>query len=520
MKISYKIANLRKIKSTPYIQIRPLTILVGRNSAGKSTFLRSLPLLRQSVETKASAPVLWWGDYVDFGNFKSAVYKRDTDLAVSFSFRVEDFGGGVHTVEASPIGLKRRQYSYRKIDYVDLTHEISGDDKVTRKDRLIIKSSSTDSVLEMVVAKSSVVDVYLDGEAITDILPSLKFFSFEKGIFDEFTVAKSEKQTLYATKLFDECFNKINQILRSNTPKNLSFSTIYFESRRVLGCYNFSIDDIKALNETCKVSFKKFYRSLLVPEGEKVRYEISRLCKVVHYSEVVRDLNSALKNYFSVVEYIGPARARSERFYRQQELEVSNIAPDGQNLPMFLASLSDENLKQFSGWVEDKFGYGVRLDRSGYHISINLVQGEEAVNVVDTGYGVSQVLPILAQIWWMALISKRPARNRAPVRSGGLLAIEQPELHLHPAHQALLAEVFADVASSPPGNSGGFSLVIETHSEALVNKIGDLIYQGKIDASAVQIVVFGEREGEGDVSLSHFDQDGVLVNWPYGFFVP
>lgn len=56
MRLSYSVKNLRRLTSTPPIEIRPITILLGRNSVGKSTFLRSFPLLRQSVETKSSAP--------------------------------------------------------------------------------------------------------------------------------------------------------------------------------------------------------------------------------------------------------------------------------------------------------------------------------------------------------------------------------------------------------------------------------------------------------------------------------
>ena len=93
VKIHYGIKNLRSLKATPKIEIRPITILVGRNSAGKSTFLRSLPLLRQSIETRSSAPILWWGDLVDFGDFAAAVNDGSKDQQIVFSFRIEDFQG-------------------------------------------------------------------------------------------------------------------------------------------------------------------------------------------------------------------------------------------------------------------------------------------------------------------------------------------------------------------------------------------------------------------------------------------
>ncbi len=59
-----RIENLRSLGDTGLVQLRPITLLVGQNSSGKSTFLRSFPLLRQSVDANVSGPILWWGDLV------------------------------------------------------------------------------------------------------------------------------------------------------------------------------------------------------------------------------------------------------------------------------------------------------------------------------------------------------------------------------------------------------------------------------------------------------------------------
>src|ERR1700729_3081267 len=98
--------------------------------------------------------------------------------------------------------------------------------------------------------------------------------------------------------------------------------------------------------------------------------------------------------------YIGPARARSERYYRYQDLAVSEIDPDGKNFPMFLNSLATHHIHSFSRWIEDLFGYGLRVSRQegGGHMSIDLVGKGITSNIVDTGYGVSQILPVLGQI--------------------------------------------------------------------------------------------------------------------------
>lgn len=72
---SIRLRNLRSFADTdnsPYIDLKPITVLIGKNSSGKSTFLRSLPLLRQSVEAHTTGPILWYSSYVDFGAFSEA----------------------------------------------------------------------------------------------------------------------------------------------------------------------------------------------------------------------------------------------------------------------------------------------------------------------------------------------------------------------------------------------------------------------------------------------------------------
>ena len=67
---SIRIRNLRSLTDTEDIQIKPLTILVGKNSSGKSTFLRFFPLMKQTLSTKKNEPILWYSkENVDFGSF-------------------------------------------------------------------------------------------------------------------------------------------------------------------------------------------------------------------------------------------------------------------------------------------------------------------------------------------------------------------------------------------------------------------------------------------------------------------
>ena len=90
-----KALRLRNLRSFPnsqdasYVDLKPLTVLVGKNSSGKSSFLRSFPLLRQSVEAKTTGPILWYGSYVDFGAFSEAIKHDCNEQIIYFDFKLK-----------------------------------------------------------------------------------------------------------------------------------------------------------------------------------------------------------------------------------------------------------------------------------------------------------------------------------------------------------------------------------------------------------------------------------------------
>ena len=88
---SIGIKNLRSLKNVEQIEIKPITILVGRNSSGKSTFLRIFPLLKQTLEAKTAEPILWYGKYVDFGDYdQSKTHNEKEDIELTFGLEIPD----------------------------------------------------------------------------------------------------------------------------------------------------------------------------------------------------------------------------------------------------------------------------------------------------------------------------------------------------------------------------------------------------------------------------------------------
>ena len=125
----------------------------------------------------------------------------------------------------------------------------------------------------------------------------------------------------------------------------------------------------------------------------------------------------------------------------------------------------------------------------------------------EVGSGISYILPILTSLW-----------------ASTLSFVEQPELHLHPAAQCELGDVF--VAAK---NLGSFSIV-ESHSEHLLLRIlrrirettaGNLKDKStKLSCDELRIYYFNPLPGEGtSVFEIRVDRFGELLNrWPGGFF--
>ena len=89
---SIRIQNLKSIVDSGNIELNNMTVVIGKNSSGKSTLLRVFPLLKQSMTKRLSSPILWYGDYVDFGSFQKAITNGvNNDGVITFHFVIDDF---------------------------------------------------------------------------------------------------------------------------------------------------------------------------------------------------------------------------------------------------------------------------------------------------------------------------------------------------------------------------------------------------------------------------------------------
>ena len=188
---------------------------------------------------------------------------------------------------------------------------------------------------------------------------------------------------------------------------------------------------------------------------------------------------------------------------------------------MFLANLSEAEMKKFQAWTNKNFGIKIYTSKHEGHVELTIGHNKkDARNLVDVGFGYTQLLPIITIIW-NAL--RNTEHHYYYPRVGNpiiTIAIEQPELHLHPKVQSLFAECLAKVITTSPHPSN-VRFIIETHSEVIINRIGAIIQADELDDKSVNVVLFNTFGKESDefVIEASFDKDGYLTRWPLGFFL-
>jgi hypothetical protein len=272
-----------------------------------------------------------------------------------------------------------------------------------------------------------------------------------------------------------------------------------------------------------------FFRERVKRTIENEPHEIERLRCLALISLLPRIISTIGENVrpdFISSSYIGPMRAAGERYYRWQELAVDRLDPKGENFAMYVMSLTQGEQDRFSILLSEYFGYELKATRESGHASLLLAEKgtNDWFNIADVGFGFSQILPVIAQIHASQRKGIRVrARSGAFVvqRAGGLIAVEQPELHLHPAFQTKIADLFcASASTAKQSQDSGRRFIVETHSEALVNRLSELVAANRISSEDVVIYIFEKDDFSHETHVRRVDIDGKgdITNWPYGFF--
>lgn len=520
---SIRIENLRSLKDTGFIKLKKLNILLGSNSSGKSTFLRSFPLFAQSVKKNLRGPISWFDDsMVDFGNYETAInFGASKDEGIAFSyilkapFTTYDFYGYRST----------KSWYFEKIlssFFKDIKCKVSfANDKNGTYVNSVNLSTDSDVCTFFIVKRDDNVQVLLNNHYYT--IPKSKWVHntghYILPRFERIETVDSFVHVTVKDAMLGIVFQELQKYCRANfTRTERLFSVVYA----------WSMDKMKFLNAMqSKTSLKALHKHAKNWNIESEEFlTIYNGILVYFFMNILTVLDVEMTSFYDNCGYVAPFRAEASRYYRSQGLQVNDIDPYGRNLQEFVSSLSKAQLDEYNCYLENLLNINISVKTSAGHYSIILNDHSRQVNMTDVGFGYSQILPILTKLWY-AHSKKKLMRFRYINQDvlNNITLVEQPELHLHPAMQALVADAFVDFLNfriSKEHMELKETIIVETHSQTFINRLGRRIREGKLSPDDVNVLLFQKNGLSADTQIrtAQFNEKGQLQNWPFGFFDP
>lgn len=467
------VSNFKAFGSSQKVDLDPVTLLYGQNSAGKSSFIQSVVFLHEALGGNFNVHhTKLGGKTLNLGGFDNFVHggKKKNKSSVLFDLYL---GGEVAGFENIELLL-----DFKKTEKKILLRSI-----LINKDSrglLEIGWDSSSSAYKLAI---------IDESGLWDFDEAQKgaiFKSFEVGVIDNFLVPENliESAVSQDTNIAS-CAKKISFFLTklSTEIKSIFKNIFYLGGFRELTSRGV-LDGASSSNLANDCGGLFLWNEIREDHAlrERVNHFLGKLFN--HRYELV------VRNYFSADTTSEVAKG----FYSESRL---NDDDEGDFCGKLLRSLDEETESDMS------------------HLRVRDTLSNLDLLPQDLGFGVGQVIPIIA----------------ASYSPGKLIMIEQPETHLHPKQQSILADLLIENAVKY-----GTRFIVETHSEFLLLRLLRRI--GETDAgklpdedknyaldvgqlSVVYVNAADKQEGRTSVKVERMEVSpkGRLRNpWPKGFF--
>ena len=239
----------------------------------------------------------------------------------------------------------------------------------------------------------------------------------------------------------------------------------------------------------------------------------------------LQNINLYHEKLFSGIYYLGPLRRQAKRLYNWNGSVPDSVGYLGQDAVQAILAADDANrkinlknhsprkpfkaiiaemLKKMS-LIEDFKIERISDKRQDYDVKVRTKGSKNWVDIPDVGMGVSQVLPVLVELFY------------APV--GSVIIMEQPELHLHPSAQAALADVMIMAIHAKENfEKRGIQLLIETHSEHFLRRLQRRVAEGVLEYDELSAYFANNDRFPAKLEELQLDIFGNIENWPRNFF--
>ncbi|MFI3306501.1 MAG: DUF3696 domain-containing protein [Rikenellaceae bacterium] len=211
----------------------------------------------------------------------------------------------------------------------------------------------------------------------------------------------------------------------------------------------------------------------IVKTKRQISKEMGQCEYVIHYLDQYKSETIPIEELASPMTTNGDLRLLS-----QVELWMRLIAP---------------NIKIYVEPMEESFKLNYKFIREESIMT-------DSISAINTGFGITYVLPIV-----VAVLS---------ARRGSIILIENPEAHIHPKGQAVLMSLLALAAKN------GVQIIIETHSDHIVNGALVSIVEKTITADMLSVYFFDRDEGNHTSTSQKLltTEKGRIKNPPKDFF--
>lgn len=379
-----RLLNFKKFEQATIDTSAALTLLLGPNSSGKSSILKAILALKQTVAaTNESEALATQGEYVDLGTYGDFVYKHELKKRVSLGITlVAGASGSTVSVLNGRIRHEAKQIRF----LITFDHNASIEQPQVYSVEIIAKFDGLPEPLSLLIERKKTREGYwLSADAVFSTQPGLELRPHQRKRIRYWTkgIAVSHSSRLVFRK------TKVNEVVFHDdlpvTWCQRCLSTLV----SILTTQVFYIGPIRS-----SPSRNYIRTSHLRAVGSRGEYTASVLVNLEKRQRRVTKGSSPLKDQY---------------LFLQTSLEA--LFPGKTFTPQTIQEL-------------------VRLEF--FDIGVSRTTRSRGESIMDVGFGFSQVFPILVQI--------------AVMPKGALLVVEQPELHLHPLAQTKLASVFERAA--------------------------------------------------------------------------
>ncbi len=490
------------------IPIKPITILLGANSVGKSSIIQLFLLLQQTgkenLKTYKSALKLY-GGYVNLGEPKNLFRKKEISKIIELKFEIKS----------------KELKDYLKDELLE--NFLDGFTNITKylpiKGLLELRHRELKTKLDYEMYLNTFIDLMAKLKTQKEYLNEVNWFLSQRSSVKLKDITKENKTELL--KIYDFLY-KLSQNIKTEV-FDISFKISFNKGK--LFAQSASISYGNMIIVEYNLSNDKIFDSTLVSISDEQSSELGKFIDGNNtifnlFQKNITPLNlsafsAVIYNIFQFsinklreeftdekINYVSPLRAHPKRYYMLDKAKV-NLTLDTLDGDAIADVLKDNsNLKgRVNKWFE-KFSLSVNVEEFKevvHHLKVK--QNNLNLDITDVGFGISQVLPVIIQ----GFLS---SNNSTTI-------IEQPEIHLHPKMQADLADLFIDIVNGHKKKK----LIIETHSEYILKRLRRRISEGVISSENVSICLFHPQVENENPHIKNLEiEDKGFFEWPIDFY--